>query len=118
MQLWSRPPASLPHPRMSPSRTRSWLTASRHRLALLVLVVGLSSAVAVHHGDPMAMHTSGGVCLAVFAGAMVLASSRSSSGVRLRRPRPVRLRPTSFALPVQPEPRARAGPIRLQVMRL
>jgi len=87
-------------------------------LALLVLVVGLSSAVAVHHGDPMAMHTSGGVCLAVFAGAMVLASGRSSSGVPLRRPRTIRLRASSFALPVQPEPRARAGPIRLQVMRL
>lgn len=103
---------------MGPSRTRAWLTTSRHRFVVLVLVAGLFSAVAVHHGDPMAMHTSGGVCLAVFAGAMVLASGRSSSGVRLRRPRPFRLRPSSFALPVQPEPRARAGPIRLQVIRL
>lgn len=96
---------------------RAWLEMSRHRFVVLVLVAALSSAVAVHHGDPMAMHMPGGVCLAIFAGAVVLASSRSRT-VRLRRPRPVRLRPTSVALPVQPEPRARAGPIRLQVMRL
>lgn len=102
---------------MSSCSIRAWLRSSRHPLVALVLVLALSGALAVHHGAPMAMHMAGGVCLAVFAGAVVLARRRVGS-LRVRCLRPRTLRPVSLSVPAGPEPRARAGPILLQVMRL
>lgn len=107
----------VPSPRMSSFSIRARLSSSRHPLVALVLVLVLSGALAVHHGAPMAMHTAGEVCLAVCAGAVLLARRRVAC-VPARHPRPLRLRPVSRPLPTAPEPRARAGPILLQVMRL
>jgi len=76
MGLLDQQAASVPSTGISLFGMRAWLGMSRHRLVVLVLVAALPSAVAVHHGNPMAMHMPGGVCLAIFAGAVVLAWSR------------------------------------------
>jgi len=102
---------------MSSCSIRARLSSSRDPLVALVIVLVLSGALAVHHGAPMAMHMAGEVCLAVCAGAVLLTRRRVAC-VPARRPQPLRLRPVSLPVPIAPQPRARAGPIVLQVMRL
>ncbi len=108
---------------MSPLSLRLALRRSRGRLAVLLVFLGLASAVAVHHGMPKDMHGMSGpaICLAVLGGALLLLA-----GVALTRAARRRARPTNVASPralVTLLPRcapARAGPLylRLAVLRL
>lgn len=104
---------------MSPLRLRAGLRRVRRRTALVTVLVILVGAVAVHHAAPMDMHMGGAVmCLAILglAGA-ALAAVRDVQVL----PRLLAVRLVSRLSLVEPAPRsvpARAGPIRLQVLRL
>ncbi len=107
---------------MSPLSLRRGLRRSRRRLAVLLVLLGLAGAVAVHHGMPMDMHMPGpAMCLAVLGGALVL-----FAGVALTSAFPRPPSATNLATPralVVLSPRcapARAGPLylRLAVLRL
>lgn len=103
---------------LTSTRIRRLLRHRRYAVAVLVFVLGLSTAMAVHHGDPMDMSTAGmtlmaSTCLAVVATALAV---RVVAGVLpLRRPTLPRYASwTSIAAP-PPLPRARAGPLFLEL---
>ncbi len=108
---------------MSPMSLRAALRSSRRRLAVVLVLVGLAGAVAVHHAMPMDMHAMPGqtVCLALLAGGVLLIA-----GVALRTGRGPRLHVAELSMPVTPSRTrcqsvpARAGPLylRLAVLRL
>jgi peptidoglycan/LPS O-acetylase OafA/YrhL len=108
---------------MSPIALRGSLRSSRRRLAVVLVLLGLAGAVAVHHGMPMDMHAMPGhtVCLALLAGAALIVAGAARAAARVPRPRVAELQ-----TPVRPlgawcrSVPARAGPlyIRLVVLRL
>lgn len=108
---------------MSAMALRTALRRRRRTAAIVAVLLGLSSALAVHHSDPMAampahgMAVMAGVCLGIVGAAAAL---RVVTGV-VELPRVVvralgATRPGSAAVP---EPAARAGPTfaLLQVIR-
>ncbi len=108
---------------MSPLSPKRVLRRSRHRLTLLLVLLGLASAVAVHHGMPMDMHAMGGqaICLAVLGGALLLVTGVVLTAVARRRARPTDLStPRALIVPLPRSAPARAGPLylRLAVLRL
>ena len=100
------------------------MRGSRRRLAVLLMVLGLGGAVAVHHAMPMDMHAMAGhsVCLAVLAaGALLVAAAFAVRRVRPRPPRRTSVRiPASRPVACCWSTPARAGPLylRLSVLRL
>ena len=98
------------------------LRAQKRRLAVLALLLSLTAAViAAHsgltdsHGEDHMAETAA-MCLAVFTGAGLLAVAGGLG--RPPRPRSVETFLRSRFIPSPPDPRARAGPIVLQVFRL
>jgi hypothetical protein len=110
---------------MSPMTLRAAvMRSSRRRLVTLVVLLGLSGAVAVHHAMPMDMSAMPGhaVCVAaLLAGALLV---RAVVLVRAPRPRPRRVTKaralTSRYVLCDWTTSARAGPryLRLNVLRL
>ncbi len=108
---------------MSPMSLRAALLSTRRRLAVVLVLICLAGAVAVHHGMPMDMHAMSGqtVCLALLAGGVLLAA-----GVAVATGRAPRLHVAELSTPVTPSGTwcrsvpARAGPLylRLAVLRL
>jgi len=108
---------------MSPMALREALRCSRRQLAIILVLLGLISAVSVHHGMPTDMHAMPGhaVCLALLVGAALLVA-----GAAVTSPRGPRSRPVDPQTPVTPSGTwcrsvpARAGPLylRLAVLRL
>ena len=98
------------------------LRAQKRRIAVLVLfmsltaaVVGAHSGLTDSHGEDHLTETAA-MCLAVFTGAGLLVVALGLGGPP--RPRPMEIFiPPGFTLS-PPDPRARAGPIVLQVFRL
>lgn len=101
---------------MTPLQLRRALRHSRRRLAILVVLLGLGGAVAVHHGMPMDMHAMPGqvICLAVLgAAALIAGGSALLAGLRrLPRARDVGLPRTLVVIQPRSVP-ARAGPLYL-----
>lgn len=101
---------------------RSAATSSRHRSAVtaLLIIVGLL-VVWEHAGEPEPhMEDIGGICLAVVSGLSIVGVLSAPALRGRRRPR----RPLLAAVPAPPVlfgpapvPAARAGPVRLQVIR-
>lgn len=87
---------------MSPMKIRSAMRASRRRLSVVLILLGLGGAVAVHHAMPPGMHgmASHHICLAVLAGVAVLAAA--AVAVRAGRPRPRGV--TDFRMPASSPP--------------
>lgn len=103
---------------MSALRIRSFLGHSRRRLSVVLVLLVLGGAVAVHHGMPE-MHSmpAGAVCLAVLGGAGLLTAAVSLvHECRISPPRPpTRLAPSSL-IPTAPKAvAARAGPLYLRL---
>lgn len=102
---------------------RGAMRSSRHRLAVVLVLLGLGGAVAVHHGMPMDMHAMPGhtVCLALLAGAVLFGAGVAFAAARTARPRAA-----ESSTPITPSGTwcrsvpARAGPLylRLAVLRL
>ena len=108
---------------MGPIAIRALLHASRRRLAIVVVLLGLAGAVAVHHGMPMDMHAMGGhtVCLALVLAGVALAAAVAIAvkPARARRLADQRAPVTRLSRSCRSVP-ARAGPLylRLAVLRL
>jgi len=108
---------------MTPLSLRRVLRRSRYRVAVVLVLLGLGAAVAVHHGLPMDMQDMPGhaICLAVLGGGLLLTAGVALTAAARRLPRSAE-HPTLRAL-IVPSPRsapARAGPLylRLAVLRL
>lgn len=107
---------------LSAARIRSKVRRSKRRVVLVAALLVVTSAVAVHHAVPDGMHMSMGtatVCLAVVAVATVAVSAAIDL---LAQPRPswfihLRVGASRVHQPVRGIP-ARAGPRRLEVLRL
>lgn len=103
---------------MSPLRLRMSLRRSRRRLVVVLALLALGGAVAVHHAMPD-MHSMPGhtICLAVLAGAALLAVGISAArDGRPVLPRPLlRLALRSLVIPAPRTVPARAGPIYLRL---
>ncbi|WP_320670891.1 hypothetical protein [Patulibacter defluvii] len=116
---------------MSPLSIRRRLRRGRRLLALVLVVLGLGGAVAVHHGMPMAGdghgHQMAMTCLAVLqvgAALTIVAAALHRAARRRRWPWSRWIGPlVATPLPAPPPPRARAGPppeprfLRLAVIR-
>ncbi len=108
---------------MSPIALRGALRSSRRRLAVMLVLLGLGGAVAVHHGMPMDMHAMSGhtVCLALLAGGVLLVAAAAVAAAGGARPwaADLRMPVTSSGSWCRSVP-ARAGPVylRLAVLRL
>ncbi len=106
---------------MSPIGLREVMRRARRRNVVLAVALLVALSVVVHHSAPMhpGMHMAAAqVCVAVLGlGALALAlNSRSVS--LLPPPRAVFLPLVSQMGPSPQAPAARAGPVRLQVLRL
>lgn len=102
---------------MSPLDIRFALRRSRYRFTVVVVLLVLGGAVAVHHGMPQ-MHSmpAGAVCLAVLGAVVLLGAAISAVRQgRLGLPRPLPRRALSSLIPAPPLAiAARAGPLYLR----